>query len=186
LNIKTLSYSEQKPIGLSLIVDQSSADPGITGSLVIPVPFDHLTICKPSANTDLVCIKTAQFINDNLQYGEPSDQTLADFMDEFAVVRRRPNDLLTFCQKMQSKVFTWEAVITEVTAHPTKPAYRIAPSVDTPYYDTIFAAFTADNFRLDLARGAAVKITGTFSDQTSVNGAMLKDCRILNVLPSIP
>lgn len=47
LALETHVYYEKKPTKGILIVDEASADPGITGCVPIPLDEDHITICKP-------------------------------------------------------------------------------------------------------------------------------------------
>lgn len=182
LKIKTLSFRENKKTGPFLIVDPSSAEPGLTGSIVVPVDHDHLSICKPKSKDDLVCKDTAKFIDEHLNAGVPSDLALADFMKEFSDVREVPKDLLTFKQKLLNKQFTWDVYIVQVIADPKKPAYRVGPTVDTQYNDTIYASFAPDAFQLQLDKNARIRLRGVFSEGTNVAGAMLHECEILEIL----
>ncbi len=47
-NIKMLVYCEKLNFKGVLVVDESSADPGISGVIPIPMDDDHSTICKPN------------------------------------------------------------------------------------------------------------------------------------------
>ncbi|MGH8142920.1 MAG: ABC-three component system protein [Steroidobacteraceae bacterium] len=53
--IKTVVYYEKfKAKGAVLVVDASSADPGVADTVPIPVDADHETICKPSSKDAVV------------------------------------------------------------------------------------------------------------------------------------
>ncbi len=45
----TVAYYEKHPIKTVMIVDAQSADPGVAGTMAIPIDADHVTICKPSS-----------------------------------------------------------------------------------------------------------------------------------------
>ena len=49
---KTLVFYETQPVAGLLIVDQSSADPGVPNCVAVPVDADHFGICKPSSQYD--------------------------------------------------------------------------------------------------------------------------------------
>lgn len=53
--IQVTAYHEKyKAFKLTVVVDAKSADPGVNGSMPIPVDADHLTICKPSDRSDVI------------------------------------------------------------------------------------------------------------------------------------
>jgi hypothetical protein len=47
LGIRTEVYCEKIPMHGFLVVDETSADPGIAGVVPIPMDDDHVSICKP-------------------------------------------------------------------------------------------------------------------------------------------
>lgn len=51
LQIKILVYCEKRKLKGLLVVDESSADPGIPGVVPVPMDDDHTTICKPKDRT---------------------------------------------------------------------------------------------------------------------------------------
>jgi pimeloyl-ACP methyl ester carboxylesterase len=59
-------YCEKVPIHGFIVVDDTSADPGLAG--VIPVPLDenHVTICKPPSKESLLYKRVRRFIHDCL------------------------------------------------------------------------------------------------------------------------
>jgi pimeloyl-ACP methyl ester carboxylesterase len=54
LGIATHSFFEAQPSRIGMIVDPTSADPGITGVVPRSVDTDHRSICKPRSRRDLV------------------------------------------------------------------------------------------------------------------------------------
>jgi hypothetical protein len=46
-SIKTLVYCEKRPYAGILVVNETSADPGIAGVVPIPMDEDHISICRP-------------------------------------------------------------------------------------------------------------------------------------------
>jgi pimeloyl-ACP methyl ester carboxylesterase len=58
--------SETKTTCGVLVVNQSSADPGIPSVRVIPVDKNHITICKPASTDDRVYLETRRFIADRI------------------------------------------------------------------------------------------------------------------------
>jgi len=55
--LTVLSYAEKEPlkvarVGTTIIVSEAAADPGIKGSVCIPVPHDHMTIAKLPSRDD--------------------------------------------------------------------------------------------------------------------------------------
>lgn len=51
LQVKCQVYFERQKVGTLLVVDETSADPGIQGVVPIPIDANHITICKP----DCIC-----------------------------------------------------------------------------------------------------------------------------------
>jgi hypothetical protein len=66
LNIHTEIFYETRETHGVRVVDESSSDPGIKGTIPIPVDADHLTICKPANQEDLVYKKVLSFVLDCL------------------------------------------------------------------------------------------------------------------------
>ncbi|WP_196797247.1 ATP-binding protein [Trichodesmium erythraeum] len=60
LGILTKVFYETKPMGGVLVVNEDSADPGITDVHSIAVPADHVSIAKAGKN-DLVYVSTIRF-----------------------------------------------------------------------------------------------------------------------------
>lgn len=60
--IKTLVFCEKKPTMGVVVVDESSADPGIVGAVPIPLDEDHLSIVKPKSRKALLYSQVRLFI----------------------------------------------------------------------------------------------------------------------------
>lgn len=64
-SIKTVVYYEKhKTKNVALVVDEKSADPGITGVTPIPVDADHESICKPSSRHAVVYLGIRKHVKD--------------------------------------------------------------------------------------------------------------------------
>lgn len=60
-------YYEKYPIhGLPLVVDENSANLGMTGVHAIPADADHISICKPKSKSDVIYKQVNSFINSRL------------------------------------------------------------------------------------------------------------------------
>lgn len=64
--IGALSFYETVETKGVLVVDETSADPGIAGSVSVPLDADHLSICKPDKRTDLIYKRVLQFVEECL------------------------------------------------------------------------------------------------------------------------
>ena len=62
MGINTQVYYEAKPTRGVIVVDPSSADPGIKGVTPVPLDEDHISICKPTSRRSLVYVRTLKFI----------------------------------------------------------------------------------------------------------------------------
>jgi hypothetical protein len=62
LGIQTRVYYEKQATRGVLVVDPTSAEPGLKGVIPIPLDADHLTICKPESKDALVYRSVKQFI----------------------------------------------------------------------------------------------------------------------------
>ncbi|MDB9303442.1 AAA-like domain-containing protein [Nodularia spumigena CS-591/12] len=67
LKIATKVYFEKTRIKGILVVDASSANPGIKGVQPIPTDDDHISITKPKSPNNLVYMGVSQFIQQQLQ-----------------------------------------------------------------------------------------------------------------------
>ncbi|HRD67017.1 MAG TPA: hypothetical protein PKY50_12795 [Candidatus Competibacter sp.] len=53
-DLATEVYYEKRPVAGILVVDETTADPGIVGVVPIPVDEDHVSICKPASKDSLI------------------------------------------------------------------------------------------------------------------------------------
>jgi len=60
--IKVGVLYETKPTNGLLIVNATSADPGVAGIAPTPIELDHIEICKPPSKTSLVYLRTVKLI----------------------------------------------------------------------------------------------------------------------------
>ncbi len=56
-------YEKQKTSGI-LVVDETSADPGIPGVIPIPMDYDHVSICRPTSKKSLIYRGVKRFIEE--------------------------------------------------------------------------------------------------------------------------
>ena len=66
LRISTFVYHEKLTTGGILVVNESTADPGIPGVRPIPLDENHVTICKPPSKEARVYRQVKQLIGDTL------------------------------------------------------------------------------------------------------------------------
>ena len=62
--IKTYVYCETRPTHGILVVNETSANPGIPGVFPIPQDADHVTICKPADKTASVYLRVKRLIEE--------------------------------------------------------------------------------------------------------------------------
>jgi CHAT domain-containing protein/predicted enzyme related to lactoylglutathione lyase len=63
-------WEKQKTSGF-LVVDETSANPGIKGVTPIPMDDDHLSICRPKSKESFIYRRVNKFIRTNLRYLYP-------------------------------------------------------------------------------------------------------------------
>jgi protein SERAC1 len=86
-DLKTVVYYEKfKTKNLLEIVDRSSADPGVAGSQPVPVDKDHINICKPKDQDDVVYIGVKRHVKKiydttTLNITEQDDYTIKSTSD---------------------------------------------------------------------------------------------------------
>lgn len=66
LRISTFVYHEKLPTGGILVVDETTADPGIPGVRPIPLDENHVTICKPVSKEAQVYRRVKRLIGERL------------------------------------------------------------------------------------------------------------------------
>lgn len=64
--VPMLIYCETRPTGPILVVNQTSADPGIKGVIPVPMDFDHISICKVADKNSQIYRQIQRFIEKNL------------------------------------------------------------------------------------------------------------------------
>lgn len=62
--IRTLAFSEGREYRGVIVVDESSANPGIIGLTPVPLDEDHVSIAKPKLATSLVYAKISELLSD--------------------------------------------------------------------------------------------------------------------------
>ena len=67
LRVRIQVYFEQLPTSGLLVVDATSANPGISGVKPIPLDEDHVSICKPASKASLQYVRVRQFIEECLE-----------------------------------------------------------------------------------------------------------------------
>ncbi len=64
--IKTLVFCEKEKIAGLLVVDETTADPGIPGVNPVPMDDNHVSICKPVSKETMLYQRTRQFITERI------------------------------------------------------------------------------------------------------------------------
>ena len=64
--IQTLVYCERKTVAGILVVNETTADPGIRGVVPIPVEEDHVSICKPASRESQIYRRVKRLIEDSI------------------------------------------------------------------------------------------------------------------------
>jgi hypothetical protein len=64
LGVRTRVYCEKIPLRGFIVVDETSANPGIPGVIPVPMDDDHHTISKPKSKTGLLYLGVKRFIED--------------------------------------------------------------------------------------------------------------------------
>ncbi|HEY9741458.1 MAG TPA: hypothetical protein V6C90_13290, partial [Coleofasciculaceae cyanobacterium] len=59
-------YCETRTTKGILVVNQTSADPGIAGVIPIPMDYDHISICKPESKNSPIYRRVKRFIQEHL------------------------------------------------------------------------------------------------------------------------
>jgi hypothetical protein len=57
-------YCEKQSVAGLLVVNETSADPGLAGVIPIPVDENHISICKPESREKLVYSRIKRFVAD--------------------------------------------------------------------------------------------------------------------------
>jgi hypothetical protein len=62
--VETRAFSERKPVGGLMVVDETCASPQVAGCVASPLGDDHFTICKPSGKTHQVYRGVSEYVSD--------------------------------------------------------------------------------------------------------------------------
>lgn len=188
LRIRTISFFETREINGFLVVDEASANPGLSGVIPIPLDADHISICKPRDAEQQVCRSVLDFVKSHLRaIGEPSEMSLSQFVEGFTAARGDANDLEVFKRAMSPNQFTWDAYVVTIVASEKNPGYFVGPAPDTPARDQVLASCWPDDFNATIRKGTKVRITGRLNMKaTTSTGAALEECEIQAVLAPPP
>jgi len=74
LGIKMQVYCEKQTVAGILVVDETSADPGIQGVILVPMDDSHITICKPESKQSLIYVRVKRFIQECFAKNEGDQQ----------------------------------------------------------------------------------------------------------------
>lgn len=72
LGIKTVVYCEKRPVAGILVVNETTADPGIVGVVPIPVDEDHVSICKPASKDSQIYRRVKRLIEEVVAALQPT------------------------------------------------------------------------------------------------------------------
>jgi pimeloyl-ACP methyl ester carboxylesterase len=64
LGVKTVVYCEKRPVAGLLVVNETTADPGIPGVIPIPMDEDHISICKPVSKESQIYRRVKRLIEE--------------------------------------------------------------------------------------------------------------------------
>ena len=62
--LTTVVYCEKRPIAGLLVVNETTADPGIGGVIPIPMDEDHVSICKPTSKDSQIYRRVKRLVED--------------------------------------------------------------------------------------------------------------------------
>ncbi len=91
-NMKITVYCEDKPTRGVMVVDKASADPGIAGVYPIPLPADHLEICRLKSREDYVYKNVKNLVSDCLENGQDTEQVTESNGEEYSNCSSTPKD----------------------------------------------------------------------------------------------
>jgi Putative serine esterase (DUF676) len=75
LGIKTFVYYETRPTSGILVVDATTANPGLPGVRPIPVDEDHMSICKPASKQDRLYRRVKRLLEDTVLHVDSASRT---------------------------------------------------------------------------------------------------------------
>ncbi|MEQ8383292.1 MAG: alpha/beta fold hydrolase [Coleofasciculus sp. A1-SPW-01] len=83
-------YCEKKKTQGILVVNETSADPGVKGVTPIPMDDDHLSICRPLSRESQIYKRVKRFISDYLTYSQPIKlEPKASSIEQLTIDNRR-------------------------------------------------------------------------------------------------
>ena len=188
MEIETLAFFENKPTSVpgsagtirAIVVDQASADPGISGIVAVGVMEDHISIAKPRSRKSLVYKTVKQFIEDKvIPLPDLYDINFEAFSKDFNECRNDDTKLNDFKQKHVSQKVVWDAIIQNVNPDKKTPRYSISVAPDSQPLDWVVASFRPWEFNPDKKAGEKVRISGILHRKTNKMGAILDECKIL-------
>lgn len=76
--IPMLVYCETRPTNGILVVNQTSADPGIKNVIPVPMDCDHISICKVENKNNQIYRQVKRFVNQNLTTNDEKKKLMMD------------------------------------------------------------------------------------------------------------
>ena len=80
-------YCEKQTTSGFLVVDETSADPGIPGVVPIPVDCNHISICRPESKQSFVYRRVKRFVRDCLRTPQPTEQSQGLNQDQVNILK---------------------------------------------------------------------------------------------------
>ncbi|WNM60481.1 hypothetical protein [Candidatus Nitrospira neomarina] len=99
LGIETFVYCEKLPTAGILVVNETTANPGIAGVRPIPVDEDHVSICKPSSREAQIYRRVKRLIETNLLNRGVSESATTQTTHDNRHRNRSPEQGLPFSGK---------------------------------------------------------------------------------------
>ncbi len=161
-----------------LVVDATSADPGITGVKPIPVQANHKTICKPASEEELTYRYVVDFIERTLPTGPPKwDISFAEFLNSFEKLRNDDLKLQAFMKEHVGQKVAWSATVVKVYRNGNSPSLAIGERVDGRFQDQVLANFSPGAFPESAMTGDKIEIEGIIDVRSSQAGVIISRCK---------
>jgi len=179
MEVKTTVFYEQHRIKGFLVVDQSSADPGVAGITPLAVDEDHSGICKPYARRGIVYDTVLKFIDDEVvPLPTKCKMTLREYITEFNTTRASPAMHVEFVRQHKGQQIEWEAKVYSVN-NSTKPSIVIVDTESANDNDAILASFYPSQFKqTKIGIGQRLKLRAVIKTIAS-NGTILSQTKVL-------
>jgi hypothetical protein len=183
-----LSFYENENTGFTRVVDQDSADPGLTDVTTVGVDADHASICKPTAIDSPVYVKVLDFILKNLVPKVVTDDISSEKFVKLFKESSKNGKLKTLddeyagTAEKPAKRVTWTASVTKTvgtTDKDERPYILVQSSVDPTLI--IFAEFWPNTFPTHVSPGHKVVLKGTIKS-VDESGIALDDCELVQIL----